>query len=141
MRDNMPNYLNMYNMDPSRVEAAPMRNAKPCGLMLNAECGMLNCGEAQAAPAESDGEDAGAEHLEKLPGNDSIRPGQKIGTVAFVGRGCPKFEFSDTAKPFDLQPITMSNAEAIEALTRIETDIYGRIAIAKAIDALRGTER
>jgi hypothetical protein len=45
---------------------------------------------------------------------------------------------NDQAKPFDIQPITMSNSEAIEALTRIEADIYGRIAIAKAIDALRG---
>lgn len=34
-------------------------------------------------------------------------------------------------------PPTMSNAEAIEVLENIETDIYGRIAISKAIDALR----
>lgn len=34
------------------------------------------------------------------------------------------------------QPPTMSNAEAIEILMHIEADIYGQIAIAKAIDAL-----
>lgn len=34
------------------------------------------------------------------------------------------------------QPPTMSNAEAIEILMHIEADIYGRIAIGKAIDAL-----
>ena len=34
------------------------------------------------------------------------------------------------------QPPAMSNAEAIKILENIETDIYGRIAIAKAIDAL-----
>ena len=33
-------------------------------------------------------------------------------------------------------PPTMSNAEAIEILMHIEADIYGRIAISKAIDAL-----
>ena len=59
------------------------------------------------------------------PGFDSIRPGQSIGTVGVVGRGHPK-----------LQPITMSNVEAIKILENIETDIYGRIAIRKAIDAL-----
>ena len=86
------------------------------------------------------------------PGFDSIRPGQRIGTVGVVGRGCRHFALDadqvrqmlhgspfyphDQAKPFDIQPITMSNSEAIEALTHIEADIYGRIAIRKAIDAL-----
>lgn len=36
------------------------------------------------------------------------------------------------------QPLTMSNAEAINILEHIETDIYGKIAISKAIEALRG---
>lgn len=64
-------------------------------------------------------------HIDQAPGFDSIRPGMNIGTVAVVGKGRPK-----------LQLPTMSNAEAIEVLMHIETDIYGRIAIAKAIDAL-----
>lgn len=34
------------------------------------------------------------------------------------------------------QPPTMSNVDAINILKNIETDIYGRIVIAKAIDAL-----
>lgn len=62
-----------------------------------------------------------------VPGFDSIRPGMNIGTVAVVGKGRPK-----------LQLPTMSNAEAIEVLKHLEADIYGRIAIAKAIDALIG---
>ena len=66
-------------------------------------------------------------HIDQAPGNDSVRPGQKIGTVGLVGRGHPK-----------LQPLIMTNAEAIEVLKHIETDIYGRIAIRKVIDALRG---
>ncbi len=86
MKDNLPNYLNPHNIDPSRIEPA---------------------------------------HIDTPPGNDSIRPGMNIGTVAVVGKGRPK-----------LQLPTMSNAEAIEVLKHIETDIYGRIAIAKAIDAL-----
>ena len=65
-------------------------------------------------------------HIDTPPGNDSIRPGMNIGTVAVVGKGRPK-----------LQPITMSNAEAISILEKIETDIYGKIAIGKAIDALQ----
>jgi len=64
-------------------------------------------------------------HIEDLPGFDSIRPGMNIGTVGVVGRGHPK-----------LQLPTMSNVDAINILKNIETDIYGRIAIAKAIDAL-----
>ena len=86
MKDNLPNYLNPHNIDPSRIEPA---------------------------------------HIDTPPGNDSIRPGMNIGTVAVVGKGRPK-----------LQLPTMSNAEAIEVLKHIETDIYGRIAIVKAIDAL-----
>ena len=43
----------------------------------------------------------------------------------------------DEARPFAAQPITISNAGAISILEKIETDIYGKIAIAKAIDALR----
>ena len=65
--------------------------------------------------------------IDAAPGFDSIRPGMNIGTVAVVGKGRPK-----------LQLPTMSNAEAIEVLKHIETDIYGRIAINKAIDALIG---
>lgn len=87
MKDNLPNYLNPHNIDPSRI-----------------------------APA----------HIDTPPGNDSIRPGMHIGTVAVVGKGRPK-----------LQPPTMSNSDAIKILEKIETDIYGRIAIGKAIDALR----
>lgn len=98
MKDNLPNYLNPHNIDPSRVEPA---------------------------------------HIDAPPGFDSIRPGQKIGTVGVVGRGLPKFNFDDTAKTCAAPPPTMSNAEAIEVLKHIETDIYGRIAIGKAIDALR----
>ena len=37
------------------------------------------------------------------------------------------------------QSISMSIAEAIRILENIETDIYGRIAIGKLIDALRGS--
>lgn len=74
--------------------------------------------------------------LDYLPGNDSIRPGMNIGTVGFVGRGRPKFNFDDTAKTCAVHPPTMSSAEAIRILKNIETDIYGRIAINKAIDAL-----
>ncbi len=127
MKDNTPNYLNPHNMDPSRVEAAPM---------LNAECGMHN-----------DGEDAEAAHLEKLPGNDSVRPGQRIGTVGFVGHGrdksllnvCTAFlSQPEQGKPCADKLPTMSNDKAIKILERIETDIYGKIAISKAIDALRG---
>ena len=72
MRDNMPNYLNMHNIDPGRVEAA---------------------------------------RIDAPPGNDSIRPGWAH---------------------------AMDKAEAIRNLERLETDIFGRIAISKAIDALRG---
>lgn len=50
--------------------------------------------------------------IDHAPGNDSIRA------------NCGS------------QP-TMSNAEVISILERIEADIYGRIAIGKAIDALR----
>ncbi len=64
-------------------------------------------------------------HIDTPPGFDSIRPGMNIGTVAVVGKGRPK-----------LQLPTMSNVDAINILKNIETDIYGRIAIAKAIDAL-----
>lgn len=35
------------------------------------------------------------------------------------------------------QPPTMSNTDAFSILKNIETDIYGRIAIRKAIDAMR----
>ena len=45
----------------------------------------------------------------------------------------------DEARPFAAQPITISNADAISILEKIETDIYGKIAIAKAIDALESS--
>ena len=65
-------------------------------------------------------------HIDNPPGFDSIRPGQKIGTVGLVGRGHPKLHLP-----------TISNTEAIRILEKIETDIYGKIAIGKAIDALQ----
>ena len=85
--DNLPNYLDMHNIDPGRVEPA---------------------------------------HIDAPPGFDSIRPGKNIGTVAVVGRGRR-----------ELQPLTMSNADAIRTLENIETDIYGQVALLKAISALR----
>ena len=70
-------------------------------------------------------------HIDTPPGNDSIRPGMNIGTVAVVG-----YSSKSRLRHFVEQPPTMSNAKAIEVLQHIETDIYGRIAIRKAIDAL-----
>jgi hypothetical protein len=184
MKDNYPNYLNPHNVDPSRVEPPRRRETVPVKPVVvddwvmcpacGSQPGIWVCGGV------SDGEDGGPmwvgpsycptcgqpldlsdlndptieRRIERIPGFDSIRPGQRIGTVGVVGRGCRHFALdaeqvrqmlhgspfypNDQAKPFDIQPITMSNSEAIEALTRIEADIYGRIAIAKAIDALRG---
>ena len=101
--------------------------------------------------------------VDYLPGNDSIRPGQnKCGMpegapfdeygvqIGLAGGEWPKGiqDYAEQVGPFPSdsrlrhfvrhgQPPTMSNAEAIEVLKHIETDIYGRIAIGKAIDALR----
>ncbi len=47
---------------------------------------------------------------------------------------------NDEARPLAVRPITMSNTDAISILEKIETDIYGKIAIAKAIDALLTVE-
>lgn len=69
--------------------------------------------------------------------------------IALVGGECSKSLGDDTAqlggwpsrsrlRHFINQPIEMSNTEAISILEKIETDIYGRIAIGKAIDALIG---
>lgn len=125
MKDNLPNYLNPHNIDPSRIEPA---------------------------------------HIDTPPGNDSIRPGMNkcgmLNAECEMREGAPFDEYGmqialaggdwaqgalyesmfcrhDQIRPFNLQPIEMSNAEAIEALTHIEADIYGRIAIVKAIDAMR----
>lgn len=82
-----------------------------------------------------------------LPGNDSIRPGEIVGLVGGDwSKGIQDHVEQIGPFPSDSrlrhfvrheQPPTMSNAEAISILKNIETDIYGRIAISKAIDALR----
>jgi hypothetical protein len=100
---------------------------------------------------------------ENIPGFDSIRPGQnKCGMpegapfdeygvqIGLAGGEWTKGiqDYAEQVGPFPSdsrlrhfvrhgQPPTMSNADAIEVLKHIETDIYGRIAIGKAIDALR----
>ena len=69
---------------------------------------------------------------ENIPGNDSIRPGRRVGTVCVVGHSS-----KSQIKRFTVRRPGMSDNEAIEILENIETGIYGKIAIAKAIDALR----
>ena len=82
------------------------------------------------------------------PGNDSIRPlrDNKVeqSPVEIVGDEItidPKSYRVDVAPGFDsIRPLcapTMSNDEAIRILADIETDIYGRVAIWKAIEALK----
>ena len=131
MKDNYPNYLNPHNIDPSRIEPAhidtPPGNdsirpgMNKCG-MPNAECEMQEGAPfdeygMQIALAGGDWAKGIQDHAEQrgpFPSDSRLRH--------FVRHG---------------QPPTMSNTEAIKILESIETDIYGRIAIAKAIDALR----
>lgn len=184
MKDNYPNYLNLHNIDPAHIEpptkseTAPVKPVVVDDWVMCPDCGsqpgIWVCGGV------SDGEDGGPmwvgpsycptcgqpldlsdlndptieRRIERIPGFDSIRPGQRNVTVGVVGRGCRHFALDaervkqmlhgslfyphDQEKLLDIQPITMSNAEAIEILKHIEADIYGRIAIGKAIDALIG---
>ena len=119
--DNYPNYLNPHNIDPGRIEPA---------------------------------------HIDQAPGFDSIRPGQKtekldylpgisVKPIERVGGDWAQgiqdqaaqygpFPSDSRLMPYVKQTPTMSNAAAISILENIETDIYGKIAIAKAIDALSG---
>ena len=130
MKDNLPNYLNPHNIDPSRIEPAhidtPPGNdsirpgMNKCG-MLNAECEMR-----EGAPFDEYGTQIA------LAGGDWSK-----GIQDHAERNGP-FLSDSRLRHFvrHEQPPTMSNAEAIEVLKHIETDIYGRIAIGKAIDAL-----
>ena len=137
MKDNYPNYLNPHNIDPGRIEPAhidtpPGNDSIRPGMnkceMPNAECEMredaldLERGApfdeygiqiALAGGDWSKGIQDYAEQRGPFPSDSRLRH--------FVRHG---------------QPPTMSNAEAISILENIETDIYGRISIAKAIDAL-----
>lgn len=131
MKDNLPNYLNPHNIDPSRIEPAhidtPPGNdsirpgMNKCG-MLNAECEMR-----EGAPFDEYGMQIA------LAGGDWSK-----GIQDHAERNGP-FLSDSRLRHFvrHEQPPTMSNAEAIEVLKHIETDIYGRIAIGKAIDALQ----
>lgn len=131
MKDNLPNYLNPHNIDPGRVEPAHIDtppgfdSIRPgmnkCG-MLNAECEMR-----EGAPFDEYGMQIA------LAGGDWSK-----GIQDHAERNGP-FLSDSRLRHFvrHEQPPTMSNAEAIEVLKHIETDIYGRIAIVKAIDALQ----
>ena len=97
--------------------------------------GVLN-GKARkidAAPHE-ELEVKATERVDVAP--DSIRPGRRVGTVCVVGHSS-----KPQIKRFTVRRPGMSNNEAIEILENIETGIYGKIAIAKAIDALRLTDK
>ena len=76
------------------------------------------------------------EHVDVAPGPDSIRPSRRVGTVCVVGHPSKPH-----IKRFTVRRPGMSSNEAIEILKNIETGIYGKIAIAKAIDALRLTDK
>ena len=130
MKDNMPNYLNYHGIDPGRVEPARVDRApgfdsirpgmNKCG-MLNAECEMR-----EGAPFDEYGMQIA------LAGGDWSK-----GIQDHAERNGP-FLSDSRLRHFvrHEQPPTMSNAEAIEVLKGIETDIYGKIAIVKAIDVL-----
>lgn len=138
MKDNLPNYLNPHNIDPSRIEPAhidtPPGNdsIRPgmdkCG-MLNAECEMREdaLDLERGAPFDECGVQIG------LAGGDWSKDIQD-----YAARTGP-FP-SSRLRRFAVRPPGMSNDEAIEILENIETGIYGKIAIAKAIDALRERE-
>lgn len=74
--------------------------------------------------------------MSNLESNDGIKPGRRLGTVCVVGHSS-----KPQIKRFTVRRPGMSNNEAIEILENIETGIYGKIAIAKAIDALRLTDK
>ena len=130
MKDNLPNYLNPHNIDPSRIEPAhidtPPGNdsirpgQNKCG-MPNAECEMR-----EGAPFDEYGMQIA------LAGGDWSKG------IQDHAEQYGSFLSDSRLRHFvrHEQPPTMSNDEAIEVLKHIETDIYGRIAIVKAIDAL-----
>ena len=74
--------------------------------------------------------------MSNLERNDGVRTGRKVGTVCVIGHPS-----KSQIKRFTVRRPGMSNSEAIEILENIETGIYGKIAIAKAIDALRLTDK